>query len=296
MNIAIIGAGLAGLCAAQDLIDAGHAVSVFDKGRGPGGRCATRRSPVGAFDHGAPMLHNLPPDLKAQYSDLLMHHGDGCLPVPSVNALPKALAVNVQPRLSHKLTSLSRSNGAWTLALEGEDTLEVRADVVLLCLPAPQLPALLPPNHFPEIATVRMAPEWTLMCGFEAMTDLLDKLVLEGGHSATCQNTLPGRAPGGDRWVIRAGGAWSAQNVEAERDDVTAQLLAAFQAKAGLGEPIHIALHRWLYARTAQPLGQPCLWDGAQRIGCAGDWCIGADAGDAVASGRALAAAVLKDI
>ena len=57
LPIAIIGAGLAGLTAARLLAEAGRAVRLFDKGRGVGGRLATRRvTHAGAthgFDHGA---------------------------------------------------------------------------------------------------------------------------------------------------------------------------------------------------------------------------------------------------
>ena len=40
MQVAIIGAGMAGLTCASRLAEAGHDVAVFDKGRGPGGRMA----------------------------------------------------------------------------------------------------------------------------------------------------------------------------------------------------------------------------------------------------------------
>ncbi len=52
-NIAIIGAGLAGLTAARTLAQAGHRVTVFDKSRGVGGRMSTKRTEFGSFDHGA---------------------------------------------------------------------------------------------------------------------------------------------------------------------------------------------------------------------------------------------------
>ena len=53
LNIAIIGAGIAGITAARTLANAGHHVQVFEKSRGPGGRMSTRESNFGTFDHGA---------------------------------------------------------------------------------------------------------------------------------------------------------------------------------------------------------------------------------------------------
>ena len=51
-RIAIIGAGIGGLTLAQALADQ-HEVVVFEKGRGMGGRMATRYADGFAFDHGA---------------------------------------------------------------------------------------------------------------------------------------------------------------------------------------------------------------------------------------------------
>ena len=52
-DVLIIGAGLAGLSAANDLRQAGRKVLVIDKGRGLGGRLAGRRIGDATFDHGA---------------------------------------------------------------------------------------------------------------------------------------------------------------------------------------------------------------------------------------------------
>ncbi len=49
----IIGAGLSGLSAAQTLVRSGRSVLVVDKGRGVGGRLATRRIGDATLDHGA---------------------------------------------------------------------------------------------------------------------------------------------------------------------------------------------------------------------------------------------------
>ena len=57
-DIVVVGAGLSGLTAARSLQEKGHNVVVLDKGRGLGGRMATRRisapnGSVALFDHGA---------------------------------------------------------------------------------------------------------------------------------------------------------------------------------------------------------------------------------------------------
>ena len=53
MRVVVIGAGIAGLMAAQSLSNSGHEVTVVDKGRSPGGRLATRRIDDATLDHGA---------------------------------------------------------------------------------------------------------------------------------------------------------------------------------------------------------------------------------------------------
>jgi len=52
-KVAVCGAGVAGALTARRLAEAGVAVTVFEAGRGPGGRTSARRTDLGHFDHGA---------------------------------------------------------------------------------------------------------------------------------------------------------------------------------------------------------------------------------------------------
>ncbi|NCY02474.1 MAG: FAD-dependent oxidoreductase, partial [Planctomycetia bacterium] len=52
-DVAIVGAGIAGLAAASVLADRGRRVVVVEKSRGIGGRMATRRLGAAICDHGA---------------------------------------------------------------------------------------------------------------------------------------------------------------------------------------------------------------------------------------------------
>jgi renalase len=73
MNIAIVGAGIAGLTAGTILAKSGHEVIVLEKSRGFGGRLATRYSNSDStrkFDHGSPSLAPVSEDFKAFVSEL----------------------------------------------------------------------------------------------------------------------------------------------------------------------------------------------------------------------------------
>ncbi|UCF32712.1 MAG: NAD(P)-binding protein, partial [Phycisphaerales bacterium] len=61
----VIGAGIAGLSCAQRLAQADVKSLVLDKGRGVGGRCATRRVEGQPVDHGVIFLHGSDPDFLA---------------------------------------------------------------------------------------------------------------------------------------------------------------------------------------------------------------------------------------
>lgn len=70
IDIAIIGSGIAGLAAARRLADAGRSPVIFDKGRGIGGRVATRRSGGFQFDHGAQCVTARAPAFAAGLAEL----------------------------------------------------------------------------------------------------------------------------------------------------------------------------------------------------------------------------------
>ena len=65
-RVAVVGGGLAGLTAAREVAAGGRAVTVFDKGRGPGGRLSTRRAEALTFDHGAQYFRARDPGFRAE--------------------------------------------------------------------------------------------------------------------------------------------------------------------------------------------------------------------------------------
>jgi len=293
MDVAVIGAGLAGLSCTRALVAAGLHVEVFDKGRGPGGRVATRRSDFGAFDHGAAVLHGLPADMIATYQECLSSVPGGVVAHPRMSSLPRAMEAGVTVHHGTRLTALQRRADKWSLAMENARG-TVSADKVALCIPAPQALELLPGGVFAEISRVQMSPIWTLMLAYDGPLDMRSDLLETEIFTAIHQSSRPGREPVPERWVVHGAQGWSRANVDADPASVEAELLAAFGQVATGAEITHRALHRWLYGRVRTPAGKACFWTDERAIGAAGDWCLGPNGGHAVESGQALAREILK--
>ena len=133
MHVAVIGAGMAGLTCASRLAEAGHHVAVFDKGRGPGGRMATRRvEHEGAtfrFDHGAQYFTAremaFQTQVRAWEADgivaLWPAAKDGAwVGTPGMNAPIRAMAEALEVRFGTRIAGLVPERGGWRLEGEGK--------------------------------------------------------------------------------------------------------------------------------------------------------------------------------
>lgn len=193
LRIAVIGAGLSGASCAAALAQAGHAVQVFDKARGPGGRLATRRlnwqdaqgrHHTTALDHGAVGIGAKSAAFQAVLDDGLQAGwlaewrpalapdslplecgGRLVVAVPGMSAWCRQLLGAVAAQWSTTVTALQRSDHGWQLWLNGQLHAQ-QVDRVLVALPPAQAAPLLAP-HRPDwarhAAVTAMQPCWTLM-------------------------------------------------------------------------------------------------------------------------------------
>ncbi len=326
-SVAIVGAGISGLACARRLRDAGFAVEVFDKSRGVGGRLATRRAAFGEFDHGAQYFTARDPrfaeqarqwldgGVVAQWTPRLavidVIDGSavcGAAPeptrryvgVPAMNAIGKALAADLQVRTSCTITRAVREAGGWRLeqAEDAPPTQFPRYDWLLGALPSPQAAALF--SDAPKVqagARARpMVPCWAVLARFEAPLAAAFDAAFVNGSPLTWvarNGTKPGRAPG-ECWVLHAARDWSARHLELDAAAITAPLLAEFARITGIHtQPSAVQAHRWRYSGPADPGGDPCLLEPAERAGACGDWLAGARVEGAWLSGTALADALI---
>ena len=207
LNIAIIGAGIAGITAARTLVQAGHHVQVFEKSRGAGGRMSTRETNFGTFDHGAQYFTVRDPrfslaiqavpgttDICRPWSanavrvlDPLGHVFEAAratqeahfVAKPGMNALvrhwaePLGKAISYNTQVSH----LERgAKGLWTVHTEAKKF--TGFDHVLLAIPVLQAESLLKASSkeaanaqwLKAMDAVDVAPCWTLMLAFPNAT------------------------------------------------------------------------------------------------------------------------------
>lgn len=313
LDIAVIGAGLAGVTCAQGLAQAGRRVALFDKSRGVGGRMATRRGESVAFDHGAQYFTARDAAFVAQVAswqqqgvvatwEARIAAWDGALTwpsqqpryvaVPGMSALCRHAMGAVTLHAERRLLGLQRDATGWCLSFAGG---ELHAQQVVLALPAPQAAVLLPQDHRwqAQVAAVEMSPSWTVLLHVE--TSLLvqfDGCFINTGPLGWIarNNSKPGR-PTGEAWVLQATPAWSTQHLEATPQEVIAQLLAALGEIVPLAAVADVSAHRWRYALAHAPLGDGYLW-GDDGLGLCGDWLHGSRVEGAWLSGRKLSAAM----
>ena len=308
MRIAIVGAGMAGMSCGQRLSRLGHEVRLFDKGRGPGGRMATRRMEDGGttlhFDHGAQYFTARDPRFVEQVAHWeasgvaarwAAAGDDAWVGTPAMNAPLKAMAGELGVQFGTRIEQLVRDGEGWQI--DGEGAPDARFDAVLVAVPAEQAGPLLQP-HAPAMATLAdqtaSDPCWTLMAGFEAPLALVQDTLRQRGPIgwAARNNAKPGRA-NEECWVVQASPEWSRAHLEDNAETVAAALLAELaEANGGpLPRQLGATAHRWRFARSGTA-GEEALWDAEQRIGVCGDWLIGPRVEAAYISGLLLAEAV----
>ena len=310
-TVAIIGAGMAGLACATRLGEAGLAVQLFDKGRGPGGRMSTRRLETAlgqaSFDHGAQYFTARGAGFSARVAQWVQQGvaapwpaaGDGAyVGVPGMNAPIKALAADQSVAWQFRIEALLADEAGWRLIGPAGPTRAFSA--VVAALPAEQAADLLAEvdqDMAAKASGSSTQPCWTVMAAFaERLPFQADTLRDLGPLGWAARNvSKPGRS-GPETWVLQGSPDWSRDHLEASGETVSAILLAALAEAMGgpLPSPMALEAHRWRYARSASGT-DGALWSSGARFGCCGDWLIGPRVECAWDSGVALADRIIAD-
>ena len=313
-RVAVVGAGIAGLSAARELVNAGDQVVVFEKAATPGGRIATRvvrnvekarGSADLAFDHGAQYFTVRDSRfaaiveqwerarLVAKWRPRIVRFDDEgweevpaaidrYVGVPGMAAIAAALAQSLEVHYSQRIEAL--------------EPLTRDFDRVILAIPADQAQPLIEglPGLASRLATVVMRPCWAVLAAFdEPVAARFDAAFISGsalGWIARNQSK-PKRDWKVETWVLHATTTWSQAHVNDEADLVGAFLMEAFEdlVRAGLPRAFYATAHRWRYAVADPPLAIGAIHDAESRVTLCGDWCAGSRVEDAFLSGLAAA-------
>lgn len=313
MDVVVVGAGLAGLVAARRLVAAGHSVVVFDKGRSPGGRLATRRIGTATLDHGAQFFTARSPaftDAVAgwQAEGLVVEWcrgfgGDDGHPRYRVeggmHALAKRLADELDVRCDSLVFALRRDpRGTWQVQLD--DAAIVDADAVVLTCPVPQSLSLAISADVDvpaELVGFDYDPTLCLL----AVLDAASGVPAPGGvqdadvtFSFVADNALKG-VSAVPALTLHATAQWSRDHLDTPTAEVHAALVAAAAPWIGEAQVIESQVKRWRYATPVRTWPAPCLAleGGPGPLVLAGDAYAGPKVEGAYTSGLAAAATLI---
>jgi predicted NAD/FAD-dependent oxidoreductase len=309
-EVAVVGAGVAGLACARALVEQGVGARVLEKSRGVGGRCATRRIRGQPVDHGLAFYHGDDPGflsaLRGAGATLdwplrIVGEGPPCQPRALRSDQERlAFAGGVSTFAKHlsKGITLDRKTRATRIELDGDylavDTdggSRYRARSIVVTSPAGQAAGLLrtiAPGDSKDlhaiaelldgVSTVRCLtviagyPEGAVVPAWDVCYPLESDIL-----QMVIQDSSKRAEPASPVFVFQGRPRWSARHWDDRPGDWTAALLDAATPSCGdrVARPAWTDVQRWRYARLAggDALTTPpvvCLSNGC-RVGVAGE-------------------------
>lgn len=280
-NVVIIGGGICGLIAANILQNKGVKVTILDKGRGIGGRLATRRirhsdSITGVFDYGMQFFTVSDPTVQKwvdqwlaegiiqqwsnEYSDGETLCYRGC---ESNRSLAKYLAKNLDIHLQTRAIAIKNLESGWRVETESGQCFY--GDSIILTSPIPQSLTLLQNSGvvLPSLIKSRLEgvtyyPRITILALLEQLSLIPNSgwLTLENPSiAAIACNHKKGISPQGFAVTIHSTPEFSQDHWDTD-DGVIAEKLFNL-ASSWLGSKvINYQVHRWRYSHPKTVYGE----------------------------------------
>ncbi|MFQ4145479.1 NAD(P)/FAD-dependent oxidoreductase [Chlorogloeopsis sp. ULAP02] len=322
----VIGGGISGLIAATVLQRHNIRVTVVDKGRGIGGRMATRRIRhpeygEGVFDYGAQYFtvtdskfqywvnswiqEGIVQEWTRGYSRHNQHSSNSEVCYRGVNSnrsIAQHLAQNLNVHTNTKVVSFEWQSDRWQVKTENNENFS--ADVLLLTPPIPQTLELLNRSQIELAPQSRHRLEQVVYHRCIAVLALLAQPSLipnPGGMKLDGEplswiacNYKKGISPQGNAVTLHASPKFSTTNWEMDNLAIANQLLEAASEWLG-SQVIEFQVHRWRFSQPQTVYGEPLFaLTKPGLLVISGDGFVQPNIEGAVLSGLAAADHILK--
>lgn len=281
----IIGAGITGLAAARELTAHGWEVTILDKGRGVGGRMATRRIQDTRADHGAqyfsvrtPAFRQLIDTLEAENIAQAWNLEEAGIEHPryfganGMSTIPKHLAKDLNIILKERATLIESEGQGCRVTTETGNT--YTADALILTIPAPQAATLLQDSDIPlneagehAFSAIIYQPCLAVMVLLKESSKIPEPGLVkyeEGDIATVADNRQKGIAPEKPTVTIHASPAFSLANLEGDLPAAGQKILDQLTDWIPAESIVEYQVHRWRYSladvRSPEPfadLGTP---------------------------------------
>ncbi len=312
MRVVVVGAGISGLMAARKLAEH-HEVIVLDKGKTPGGRCATRRIGTATLDHGAQFFTTRTAQFEAVVEQWVRDgvarewcrgfdaEGDGFpryIGTQGMTAITKYLARGIDVRSNSFVFAITRTSGPQSWSIRLDDGTSIAADALIVTAPLAQSYSLL------ITADVEMPEELykteydrtlTLLATLDGPTSIPTPGALQNPSDvvAFVADSAQKQISATAAITLNATAAFSEAHWATNPDEVHAILRDHARQFLGESKIVESQLKRWRFA-TPRTIWPESCWVN-DSLALAGDAFAGPRVEGAAVSGLAAAAAILSE-
>lgn len=312
-KILVVGAGISGLLAATQLHRSGAIVKVVEKGRGLGGRMATRRMEGARLDHGAQFMTVRSEEFGEWVSEWKERgwirewfrrapsdsspegHPRYC-GITGMTDVAKALGEGLDVERSVHLKSTIWTPSGWAALAESGKS--YHADILILTPPVPQSVELLrnsgislPENDWSELCRIDYEPCLTGLLVLNGPSGMPDPGGIKVDGETVLwigDNTRKGISPEVNAVTVHSSAAFARKYWDSPDEERLPLLLEA--AAPHLNAEVRSAvIHRWRFNLPKRFWRSGYFWNEEYRMGMAGDAFGGGRVEGAALSGLGLA-------
>jgi renalase len=283
LQVLIIGAGMAGLSAAQEFVKMGHQVIVLDKGRGVGGRMSTRTimtpdpqkgniDSIAKADHGAQYFSSKSSDFQefvADFTqqgiikswqlaqrDFLRYVGTN-----GMNTIPKKMTENLTVLTNEKVIKIE---GKQVFTESGKI---YEPDTLILTMPAPQVLELFQQSNIQlnssekeSLQSIHYAPCFAVLAVLKEPTTIKSGgLILEDSPISWIADNFQKGITKIPTATIHASPEFSEENLEGDILQIGELLLKSSTEWISPENIVSYQTHRWRYSLAQKRVEQPYL-------------------------------------